>query len=65
MGQDVFEHSERLLDERGRLLGCRIRIAAGKSGVAIGFPRDPLIHLSWWVLAALAAVIVVRRSGNR
>jgi hypothetical protein len=65
MGRDVFQPSERLLDERGHLLAGRIRIAAGKSGVVVGFPRDPLIHVSWSALAALAALIVVRRSGNR
>ena len=43
---------EELLAERGHdVIRGRVRIAAGRSGVAIGFPNDPLVHLSWWALA--------------
>jgi hypothetical protein len=48
---------ERMLDERGHTFG-RVRIAVARSGIAIGFPRDPMLHVSWWALAA--AVVVVR-----
>jgi hypothetical protein len=51
------DNIERLLDERGLAFGP-VRIAVGRSGVAVGFPRDPMVHISWW---ALAAVIVVAR----
>jgi len=43
---------EELLLEGGHdVIRGRVRVAAGRSGVAIGFPNDPLVHLSWWVLA--------------
>jgi hypothetical protein len=52
------EEIERLLEERGRSLGVGpARLAFGKSGIALGFPRDPMIHVSWWVVAAFAAVV--------
>jgi len=51
------ENVARLLEEQGRTFG-RVRIAVARSGIAIGFPRDPMLHVSWWAL--LAAVVVVR-----
>jgi hypothetical protein len=48
-----FDHVERLLDERGNDLGIAgARVAAGRSGLALGFPRDPMVHVSWWALSA-------------
>ena len=57
---------ERLLAERGRDLGVLpVRVAAGRSGIAVGFPREPLIHVSWWALLPLAlltrAVVRLRK----
>ena len=52
---------ERLLAEQGRTFGP-VRIAVGGTGVAIGFPRDPMLHVSWWVLAAvIVAMRLLRR----
>ena len=51
------ESIERLLEEQGHTFG-RVRIAVARSGIAIGFPRDPMLHVSWW--AILAVVVVVR-----
>lgn len=50
-----------LLEERGRTFG-RVRIAVARSGIAIGFPRDPMLHVSWWALVAIVVVVrLVRR----
>lgn len=50
-----------MLDDRGLTFGP-VRIALGRSGVAVGFPRDPMLHVSWWVLgAALLIVRLIRR----
>jgi hypothetical protein len=38
-----------------------IRVAFGKSGIAVGFPKDPVIHVSWWLLLALATIVGTRR----
>ncbi len=52
---------EHLLAEQGRTFG-RVRVAVGRTGVALGFPRDPMLHVSWWVLAAaIVAVRLLRR----
>jgi hypothetical protein len=52
---------ETLLAERGHDLGfARIRVAAGRSGIAVGFPEDPTIHVSWWVLSALVVLAGTR-----
>jgi hypothetical protein len=59
-GANRLGQIERLLDERGRELGP-IRVAAGPSGVAVGFPRDPFVHVSWFALAALAGAVVAMR----
>ena len=57
MASDRLESVERLLEEQGHdLAGGRVRVAAGSSGVAIGFPQRPMIHVSWWALAAVVAV---------
>jgi hypothetical protein len=55
------ENVARLLEERGHTYGP-VRIASTRSGVAVGFPRDPMLHVSWWaILAVVVAVRVVRR----
>jgi hypothetical protein len=55
------EGMERMLDDRGHTFG-RVRIAFARSGIAIGFPRDPMLHVSWWALVAVVLVVrVVRR----
>ena len=63
--QRRLEAVESLLAARGRdLAHGRIRVAVGRSGVAVAFPRRPMIHVSWWALvplAALPAARVVRR----
>jgi hypothetical protein len=46
---------ERLLEERGHTFGP-VRVAVGRSGIAIGFPRDPMVHVSWWAVAAFVVV---------
>ena len=56
-----LDQAERLLAEHGRDIGSgRVRIAAGRSGIAVGFPRDPMLHVSWWVLVAIAVWSGVR-----
>jgi hypothetical protein len=57
------ENAHRLLAEKGHDLGVfRARVAAGRSGVAIGFPQDPMLHLSWTVLGGLALLFAVLRA---
>jgi hypothetical protein len=52
---------EQMLDEPGHTFG-RVRIAVARSGIAVGFPRDPMLHVSWWALGAIAVLIrLVRR----
>jgi hypothetical protein len=54
---------ERVLAEQGHDLGIgRARIAFSRTGIAIGFPRDPMIHVSWWVIGATAALVALRRA---
>jgi hypothetical protein len=63
-GSDRIDQAERLLSDRGRQIG-RVRVAAGRSGVVLAFPRDPMVHVSWIALAAisgLVAAIKLRRS---
>ena len=53
--------------DSGRRIGP-IRAAAGRSGVALGFPRDPLLHISWIALALTGAMVIaikLRRSRTR
>jgi hypothetical protein len=54
----------RMLDEQSRELGfASIRVALGKSGIAVRFRRESMLHLSWWALAAfLGTVALVRRA---
>ena len=54
------DNVERLLAERGYALGS-VLIALGRSGVAVGFPRDPMLHVSWWVLAAVILAVRLLR----
>ena len=66
MASDRFDDVERLLEDQGRSFASgRIRVAAGNSGVAIGFPQRPMIHLSWWAVAGIAAVLCARRRHRR
>jgi hypothetical protein len=51
---------ERLLKERGHTFGP-VRVAFGRSGIAIGFPRDPMLHISWWAIAAFVVVAQLLR----
>jgi hypothetical protein len=60
MSSERIEHAERLLDEHGVTIGPA-RVAVGRSGVAVGFPRDPMIHVAWSALALVALVWLVRR----
>jgi hypothetical protein len=65
MASDRFESVERLLDEQGHDLAAgRVRVATGRSGVAIGFPQKPMIHVSWWALAAIVALACARYSNS-
>jgi hypothetical protein len=49
--------AETLLTERGHDFAFgRARFATGRTGIAVGFPKDPMIHVSWWVIAALAVL---------
>jgi hypothetical protein len=58
-----LENAERLLAESGHDLGLfRTRVAAGRTGIVVGFPQDPMLHISWAVLAGLAALAVVSLS---
>jgi hypothetical protein len=52
-----IDQAARLLDERGRELG-RVRVAAGRSGVVVAFPRDPMLHVSWLALAAVTGLVL-------
>jgi hypothetical protein len=50
-----LDEVERMLAERGHNLGATgIRLATGKSGVAVGLPNNSMMHVSWVVLSALA-----------
>jgi hypothetical protein len=65
-GREQLDRAERLLAEHGRDLGIgRARVAADRTGVAIGFPADPIVHVSWWVLLALAVLPVLNRRFRR
>jgi hypothetical protein len=56
-------NADRLLAECGHDFGLfRMRVAAGRSGIVVGFPRDPMLHISWAVLAGLATLVVVLRA---
>ena len=55
-----LDNAERMLEERGIALGP-VRIAAGRSGVVIGFPKDPMVHVSWWALAVIVVAFRLLR----
>jgi hypothetical protein len=58
-----IENAQRLLAENGHDVGVfGMRVAAGRSGIAIGFPQDPMVHVSWVVLGGLAVLAVVART---
>jgi hypothetical protein len=64
-----LDEVERMLAERGHSLGATgIRLATGKSGVAVGLPNNSMVHVSWVVLSALAlltgAVLARRRRSH-
>ena len=63
MSDARLERLERMLAEGGLRLG-RFRVAAGRSGVAIGFPGGQMLHLDWIALAGagVLARLVRRRS---
>jgi hypothetical protein len=47
------EKVERMLTEHGHELRFTpIRVAVARTGIAVGFPEDPMFHVSWWVLLA-------------
>ena len=51
---------ERMLAEGGHTFGP-VRVAVGRSGVAVGFPRDPMVHVSWWAIAAVVVIVRIFR----
>jgi hypothetical protein len=55
-----FDELEQLLAARGRDIG-RMRVAPARSGIVVGFPKDPLLHVSWWILSAAGVLVVMRR----
>jgi hypothetical protein len=65
-GSTRLEHAEELLETHGRRVGP-VRVAAGRSGIALAFPRDPMVHISWPALAVISSLIVaitIRRSSS-
>ena len=61
-----LDRVERLLAEHGHDLGiARVRVAADRRGMAVGFPSDPIIHVSWSALLALALVFLAGRRLRR
>ena len=54
------DNAQRMLDASGVNVGP-VRVAAGRSGVAVGFSQNALIHVSWWALAAALAVFRLLR----
>jgi hypothetical protein len=58
---------EDLLADKGRNIGFGgVRVAVGRSGIAVGLPNDSIIHFSWLALSAVALVILLvrRRRGT-
>jgi hypothetical protein len=63
-GSSRLDQAERLLSDHGIQLGP-VQVAAGRSGVVLGFPRDPMLHVSWIALAVISGLIAafkLRRS---
>jgi hypothetical protein len=48
-----------LLDENGRDIGP-VRVAAGRTGLALRFRRDPTLHVSWLAFAAVGLIFAMR-----
>ena len=63
MTDSHLERMERLLDERGVQIG-RVRIAVGRSGIAVGFPREPMLHVAWGALLGFGALAALLRRGR-
>jgi hypothetical protein len=56
---------EQLLADRGHdLRFSPVRVAAGRSGIAVGFPADPMLHVSWWALLGFALAAHALRRGR-
>lgn len=51
------DSAQRMLDAKGVSVGP-VRVAVGRTGVALGFSDSALIHVSWWAIAA--ALVVIR-----
>ena len=63
---DRLDDIERMLADRGHDLGVGgTRVAIGRSGIAFGFRKSSLIHVSWWPLAAVVAFVVALRLRRR
>ena len=62
--EDRGDRVERMLEERGLRFGP-MRIAVARSGIAVGFPRDPMLHVSWWAVAAVLVVVKLVRHRGR
>jgi hypothetical protein len=61
-----LDRAERLLAEHGHDLGiAQVRVAADRRGMAIGFPSDPIVHVSWSAFLALAFVLLAGRRLQR
>lgn len=56
-GSRRLDQAERLLTERGRPIGP-VRVAANRSGLVLGFPRDPMVHVSWIAVTAISGLFV-------
>jgi hypothetical protein len=39
-----------------------MRVATGTSGADLGFPQDPMFHVSWSVLGSLAVLVAFVRN---
>jgi hypothetical protein len=64
--KDRFDSLDDLLASHGHdLAGGRVRVAAGKSGIALGFPEKPQVHVSWGALAGIALVRTLARRRRR
>jgi hypothetical protein len=55
-----FEEIEHVLATRGQSFGL-MRVAVTRRGVSVGFPRDPMLHVSWRVISAIVAIVLAVR----
>jgi hypothetical protein len=63
---DRVDAIQRLLAERGHDAGfAGLRVAAGRSGIAVGFPTDPMLHVSWWAILGLGLLTASARLFRR